>query len=50
MLHALPHRTHGGQDPIQRTVESALRNAGILIFTLVALMILLLGVFATRAT
>ena len=49
MLRALHHRTHGPGEPIHRTVESALWAAGLLIATLLAIVILFLGVFVTRA-
>ncbi len=48
MLRAF-HRVHGPGDPVQRSVESALEAAGILIATLLAAAILFLGVFVTRA-
>jgi hypothetical protein len=49
MLRALHHRIHGPGEPTYRTVESALRATGLLIATLLAIVILFLGVFATRA-
>lgn len=48
MLSAL-HRVHGPEASVHRSVESALRAAGILIATLLAVVILFLGVFVTRA-
>jgi hypothetical protein len=49
MVRAFTHRIHGAEEPIHRTVESALWAAGFLIATLLAILILLLGVFVTRA-
>jgi hypothetical protein len=49
MLRALHHRPHGPGEPVPRTVVSALWAAGLLIGTLLAIVILVLGVFASRA-
>jgi len=45
MLHALRHRTHDA--PV---IRPALSTAGILIITILALMILVLVVFVSRAS
>jgi hypothetical protein len=49
MLRAFHHRIHGRGEPIHPTAESALWAAGALIATLLAIVILFLGVFVTRA-
>jgi len=49
MLRAFPHRIPGRAEPIPPTAESALWAAGALIATLLAIVILFLGVFVTRA-
>ena len=49
MLRALHHRIHSPAEPARRTVESALWTAGLLLATLLAIVILFLGVFVTRA-
>ncbi len=49
MLCAFHHRIHGRGEPIHPTAESALWAAGAMIATLLAIVILFLGVFVTRA-
>jgi len=48
MLRALHHRFHAPGQTV-RSAESALWATGILLATLLAILILFLGVFATRA-
>jgi hypothetical protein len=50
MLRAFHHQIHGRGEPIHVTAETALWTAGALIATLLAIVILFLGVFVTRAT
>jgi len=49
MLRALHHRIQGRGVPIHPSAQSALWVAGVLIATLLAIVILFLGVFVTRA-
>ncbi len=49
MSDVLHHRVHRHGDLLPQRIEGALLNAGVVLFTLLAVMILFFGVFAFRA-
>lgn len=50
MLDTFHSRPFGRGEPIHVSVKSALLTAGALILTLLAILILIFGIFASRAT